>query len=108
MIYELRTYEVLPGKMPALQEAMKKVVPLFEKLDMLLIGAWVPLVGDWSNNFQYLMAFDDMADRERKWQAFFAHSDWEEILTGIRRDHGELIYRDRSKFLSAVPTSPLQ
>ena len=108
MIYELRKYEVLPGKMPALQETMEKVVPLFEKLQMKLIGAWVPIVGDWSNNFQYMMAFEDMSDREEKWKAFFADPEWETLYADMRSEHGQLIVRDHSSFLAAVPVSPLQ
>lgn len=108
MIYEWRKYEVLPGKMTALQEAMEKVVPLFEELKMTLIGAWLPIIGDYTNNFQYLMAFEDMSDREQKWQAFFAHPTWEMILKDMRNNHGQLIYRDHSSFLAPVLTSPLQ
>ena len=41
MVYEHRTYNILPGKMQEFVEAFGNViVPLFEKHGAELIGAW--------------------------------------------------------------------
>ena len=41
MIYELRTYQVVPGKMKNLNDRFANItLPLFEKHGMKVIGFW--------------------------------------------------------------------
>ena len=106
MIYELRTYEAAPGKMGALNARFRdRTTPIWERLGMKVIGFWTYAHGGWSNELLYLMAFDDMADRDRKWAAFQADPDWQKAVEETQRD-GALTARIRSDILRPTDYSP--
>ena len=47
MIHELRTYDVVPGKLPALHERMaKRMIPLFQKHGIENVRGVDPEVGE--------------------------------------------------------------
>ena len=110
MIYEMRRYEALPGKLDALNEVMANLaVPLFEKLGMKLVGAWQPVVGDYTNVLMYMLAFESMNERAEKWEAFFKHPDWEKGRAEVAAKHGgPLVSREIHYFLGPTSYSPLQ
>lgn len=103
MIYELRTYRILPGKMAEFLEAFGRIpAPLFEKHGARLIGVWETEIGR-SNEVTYILAFDDLGHRDRVWQAYRADPDRARYMAeGVRVDH--LV----SKILRPVSYSPLQ
>ena len=110
MIYEMRRYEALPGKMAALHEVMEKIaMPVFEKLGMEVVGVWEPSVGDFSNVLMYILAWDSVDERNRKWEAFLKDSDWIEPRSEIaKREGGPLVEREIYYFLSPTSYSPLK
>ncbi len=70
MVYEHRTYNILPGKMPEFVEAFgNMIVPLFKKHGAKLIGAWQTAIGQ-NNEFVYILGFADLAEQERFWRVF--------------------------------------
>jgi len=108
MLYELRTYEVLPGRMPALHKRFaEKTLALFAKHGIEVIGFWTREIGGWSDELVYLLRFADMADRERKWQAFATDPDWQAARAASEAD-GPIVHRLRAEFLRPTPYSPLQ
>ena len=109
MIYELRRYEALPGKIGALNEVMESLaVPTFKKVGMRLIGAWVPMVGDYNNALQYMLAWESMNEREDKWQEFFKHPDWVSGREEVGKKYGPLVEKEIHYFLGPTSYSPLQ
>ena len=108
MIYELRTYEAAPGKMPALNARFREhTQPIFERLGMQVVGYWTYAHGGWTNQLIYLMAFEDLNDRNEKWAKFQADPDWQRARTDSERD-GPLTVRIRSDFLRPTDYSPAQ
>ena len=72
MIHELRIYDTSPGRLPALLDRFPNVImPFFDKHGMSPVGFWIDEVGV-SNRVTYMLAFDDLAHRERAWAAFRA------------------------------------
>jgi len=72
MIYELRVYDVIPGKLPALNERFANItMGYFEKYGLKVVGFWTDEVG-MSNRLTYMLAFDDMAQRDKAWAGFRA------------------------------------
>jgi len=109
MIYELRRYETLPGKMAALNEVMENLgIPIFKKVGMRLVAAWVPLVGDYSNALQYILAWESMNEREEKWKTFFAHPDWIKGREEIGKKYGPIVDKEIHYFLEPTSYSPLK
>ncbi|MFC1993415.1 NIPSNAP family protein [Chloroflexota bacterium] len=80
MIYEHRTYNILPGKIPEFIEAFgKMIVPLFEKHGAKLIGAWQTHIGQ-NNEFFYILGFEDLNSQERFWRNFRQDEQFQEYL----------------------------
>jgi hypothetical protein len=76
MLYELRVYEMVPGKMPDINARFANVTTkLFEKHGIKVIGFWENLIGT-SNQLIYMVAWESLAEREKKWDAFGADPDW--------------------------------
>jgi hypothetical protein len=77
VIYELRRYEALPGKLGQLHELMESLaIPLAKRHGMRLIAFWTPVVGDDENTLIYIVGYEDMGARERAWKAFYADPEW--------------------------------
>ncbi len=103
MIYEHRTYNILPGKMPEFIEAFgDMVVPLFEKHGARLIGTWETAIGH-NNEFTYILGFKDLADQERFWRVFRQ----DEQLKKYRQGGTRVAYV-ASKILHPTTYSPLK
>ena len=45
MIYEWRTYEALPGKLPALHTHLEVAAGLFKKHGLGVLGFWIEEIG---------------------------------------------------------------
>ncbi len=69
MIYEHRSYILLPGKKAEFIETFAKLMPLFDKHGAKVVGVWQTDVGE-SNEFIYILAFEDFTQREEFWEKF--------------------------------------
>ena len=79
MIYELRTYEAAPGKLGALHARFRDhTLRIFARHGLGVVGFWTYAHGGWSDQLVYMMKFEDMADRARKWASFVADEEWKE------------------------------
>ena len=107
MIYELRIYEAAPGKMPELNARFRDhTLRIFANHGMDVVGFWTYGHGGWSDQLLYLMKFEDMADRDRKWASFRADEEWRRVRAESHRD-GSLTTRIRSDILAPTDYSPL-
>ena len=107
VIYELRTYEAMPGKMQALNQRFANItVQYFEKHGLNTVGFWTERVGT-SNTIVYMLAFDDMGHMERAWNAFRADSQRLRLFAETERE-GPLVFRITNRILTPTDYSPLQ
>ncbi|MHB8576160.1 MAG: NIPSNAP family protein [Dehalococcoidia bacterium] len=108
MLYELRVYEVLPGRMPALNKRFAEVtLGIFKRFDMDVVGFWTNEIGGYSNELVYMMRFADMADREQKWAKFGADEEWRKARAASEAD-GLIVNRIRASFLRPTNYSPMK
>ena len=71
MIYELRVYQPVPGRMPALLARFRdQTVAIWEKHGIRAVGFWTTLIGESSSELTYMLAWESLADREARWTAF--------------------------------------
>ena len=76
MLYELRTYHVMPGRLPDLNRRFADItMGFFKKHDIQVVGFWTNELGGSSDQLIYILAYDSLADREKKWGAFFNDKD---------------------------------
>jgi hypothetical protein len=77
MIYELRVYRCLPNRMPALLKRFESAtLRIWEKHGIRQAGFWTTMIGESNQELTYLLAWESLAERERKWAAFLADPDW--------------------------------
>ena len=77
MIYELRVYKCVPGRLPALINRFANItLKLWDKHGIKQAGFWTTLVGESNLEFYYLLAWESLADRDKKWNAFQADPEW--------------------------------
>ena len=68
MIYELRIYSCLPGRLPALLKRFETAtLKIWEKHGIKQAGFWTVLIGDGNHDLHYLLAWESLAEREKKW-----------------------------------------
>ncbi len=103
MIYELRVYTCLPGRLPALLKRFEtKTLRIWDRLGIRQAGFWTTMVGASSNELTYLLAWDSLADRQQRWGAFGSDPEWIAARDESEKD-GLIIANIDSSFLA--PTS---
>ena len=107
MIHELRIYEAVPGRLPDLNKRFETItLKLWEKHGIRQVGFWVADIGT-SNELIYLLEWEDLADRERKWAAFQADPEWLEKRAQTEAN-GPIVARVRNSILRPTPYSKMQ
>ena len=77
MIYEMRVYRCLPGRLPALLKRFETTtLKLWEKHGIKQAGFFTTLIGKFNQELTYLLAWESLADRDTKWNAFQSDPDW--------------------------------
>ena len=77
MLYELRIYHCMPGKLPAVVARFENAtVKLFEKHGIEAIGFWTVAIGESNADFYYILKWESLDERARKFAAFAADPQW--------------------------------
>ena len=65
MIYELRVYHAMPGKLAALVDRFRKTtIRLWEKHGLRPVGFWTVDIGENTNDLYYMLQWDDLGHRD--------------------------------------------
>ena len=105
MLYELRIYQAMPGRLAALHDRFANyTLPFFKKHGMDAVGFWTDEIGI-SDQITYILSFEDMGDREAKWLSFQADPGWQKARAETEKD-GPLVDRVRNTFMRLTPYSP--
>ena len=107
MIYELRVYDVVPGKLPALLDRFQNfTTKSWPKYGLKLVGFWTDEVGA-TNRLTYILAFEDMAQRDQAWAAWRADPDRARVFAETEKD-GPLVARVQNTIMRPTAFSPMQ
>jgi hypothetical protein len=107
MIYELRIYDAMPGKLPALNDRFAKItMGYFEKHGIKQVGYWTDVIGT-SGRLTYMLAFDDMAHRDSAWATFATDQERLKAFAETEKD-GLLVARVENKIMRPTAYSPMQ
>ena len=108
MIYELRIYHAIAGKLPALNARFQNhTLKMWEKFGIRQVGFWTALVGDNNNDLYYILEWKDLAEREQKWNAFVANPDWLAIRAETEKD-GPLVTHISNLILAPTAYSKMK
>jgi hypothetical protein len=105
MLYEMRIYTAVPGQLPAVNDRFAKhTMGFFKKHGIGMLGFWTDEIGT-SNQLTYILVFDSMADREKKWTAFQADSGWHQVRAETEAA-GSIVDHVVNSFMRLTPYSP--
>jgi hypothetical protein len=108
MIFELRTYRVAPGRMPDLLRRFEDhVLSAWERAGVKPLGFWTTMIGASHLDLFYMLQWESLAEREKKWASFNADQQWQEARVASERD-GVLVSSAANSILAPTSFSPLQ
>lgn len=108
MIYELRIYVCLPGRLPALLTRFNDhTLALWDRHGIRQAGFFTTMVGENSNRLTYFLAWESLAEREAKWSAFIADPAWHSARDNSERD-GPILANVSSQFLAPTAFSSVK
>lgn len=108
MIHELRIYHCAQGRLPALHERFQKAtLELWKKHGIRAVGFWTTLVGPSNQTLTFMLQWDNLAERERIWEAFSADPQWKEARDRYEAE-GPIVARIENQLLEPTAYSPLR
>ena len=108
MIYELRIYRAVPGRLPNLLARFQNhTLRIWEKHGIRQTGFWTTLVGESNNELTYLVAWESLEERERKWNAFLADPEWSAVRAETEKD-GPINANVSNQFLTPTAFSAVK
>ena len=108
MIYELRIYRTVPGRLTRLTARFRdQTLLLWEKHGIRPIGFWTTLIGRSSEELIYMLAWESLAERETKWNSFLNDPAWHKARDDSERD-GPIVANISSQILAPTAFSALK
>jgi NIPSNAP len=108
MIYELRIYECVPGRLPDLNKRFSTItLKLWEKHGIKQAGFWTTVIGESNQTLYYLLAWESLAEREKKWNAFGADPEWLNARAQTEAN-GPIVANVKNFILAPTPYSSVQ
>jgi hypothetical protein len=109
--FELRTYESMNEKASNRKVGMFNdgEIAIFRKAGMTTVffGQALP-VGRNLPHLTYMLAYDDMAAREKAWAAFGADPDWRKLRSQPGLSDAEIVSNISNTILRPLPFSPIR
>lgn len=103
MIYELRVYHCVPGRLPDLLKRFDTItLKLWEKHGIRQAGFWTTLVGESNQDLTYFLQWETLAEREQKFTTFGADPEWLKARAETEKN-GPIVASISNSFLA--PTS---
>ena len=103
MIYEMRVYHCVSGRLPKLLKRFETTaLRIWAKHGIKQAGFFTTQVGQSNQDLTYLLQWESMAERETKWTAFQSDQEWISARDETEKD-GPIIASITNQFLQ--PTS---
>ncbi|MDW6021603.1 NIPSNAP family protein [Mesorhizobium sp. BAC0120] len=108
MIYELRVYDCLPGRLPALLKRFADhTLALWDRHGIRQAGFFTTMVGESNQRLTYFLAWESLAERETKWTAFTTDPDWLKARDESERD-GQIVANVTNQLLTPTAFSSVK
>lgn len=108
MIHEVRIYDCVPGRLPALLKRFETTtLDIWKRHGIRQAGFWTTLVGESNQQLIYLLAWESLAEREQKWNAFQTDPEWISKRAESEKD-GPIIARVSNQILQPTAFSSVK
>jgi hypothetical protein len=108
MIYEMRVYHAVPGRLPDLLKRFENhTLKIWEKHGIKQAGFFTTLIGETNQQLVYFLAWDSLAEREKKWGAFMVDKEW----LGVRAEtekNGQIVAKVINQMLAPTAFSSVK
>jgi hypothetical protein len=109
-IFELRTYEAPNDK--ALARKIKMFgdgeIDIFRRCGMLTVFFAQTIVGSRMPNLTYMLAYADLAARDKTWAAFSADPEWQKLRSTPGLADADIVNNISNAILRPLPFSPIR
>ena len=103
MLYELRIYHCVPGRLPDLMKRFDTITTrIWQRHGIEQAGFWTVAIGDSNQTLHYFLKWESLADREKKWTAFGNDPEWISARAETEKN-GAIVARVENQILQ--PTS---
>ena len=108
-VFEIRTYTVAPGQLPALNRRFRdNTVRIFSKHDMTSIGYWTPLdTARAETTLIYVLAHPSREAARKAWADFGADPEWKTVRAATEAE-GLKVLKVESVFAAPTDYSPIR
>ena len=114
-VFELRIYTAAAGKIDALNARFRQHTNrLFEKHGMTIIGFWMPMRQEPSeqkggeDKLIYILAYPSKEAADKSWKAFRDDPDWQKARAESEKDGSLLAKAPESVYMAPTDYSPLK
>jgi hypothetical protein len=108
MIYEMRVYRCIPGRLPALLKRFEAhTLKIWEGHGIRQAGFFTTLIGESNMDLTYFLAWESLAEREQKWTAFMNDPAWIRARADSEMD-GQIVANITSSFLTPTAFSAVR
>jgi hypothetical protein len=98
----------MPGRLPDLNKRFAEItLGYFKKHGIQVVGFWTNELGGSSDQLLYILAYESLADREKKWAAFLSDSERAAKFAETEKN-GPLVRRLTAHILRPTAYSPMQ
>jgi hypothetical protein len=109
-IFELRTYEAPNDRALARKIQMfgDGEIDIFRRSGMLTVFFGQTIVGSRMPNLTYMLAYDDLAARDKAWSAFSADPAWQKLRATPGLSDAEIVNNVSNAILRPLAFSPIR
>ena len=108
MLYELRIYHCVPGRLPDLLKRFDTItLKIWQRHGIEQAGFWTVAIGDSNQALYYFLKWESLADREKKWAAFQADPEWHKARDESEKD-GLMIANIKTSMLRPTAFSAIR
>ncbi len=108
MIHELRIYDCIPGRLPALLKRFETAtLKIWERHGIKQAGFWTTVIGPHNHRLYYVLAWESLAQREKLWNAFQADPEWIDKRAQSEKD-GPILSNVSSEILAPTAFSSVK
>ncbi len=108
MLHELRIYRCLPSRLPKLLKRFEQVtLKLWDKHGIRQTAFWTVVIGESNHDLYYMLEWESLAEREKKWSAFGADPEWIAARDESERD-GPIVASISNQILAPTGFSKLR
>ena len=108
MLYEMRTYYCIPGRLPALLKRFEtKTLALWQKHGIRQAGFFTTVIGETNQQLVYFLAWESLGEREKKWHAFMTDPEWLAVRAETEKD-GQIVEKVVNQVLAPTAFSSVK